>query len=457
MITHNYIFLALYFILTVNFHMIESTSKISPSYYNSQTFSHSYIDIVNTLKTYNQNEIKFNEKERTILTTPVQTYSNTKGRNTVFDKLDKKIQDIKCTCSLIVKTKLVYLANILDGLQRGESIQFTWGELNVVKEEAGFMLLLFQKGQYNAGKWFWSYYFKIMAIIEYESNKNFFEEPPFGEEELQSDITNFIKYCKDNKYLPRNRTESELVSKNPNVPNNIFRVLRASEMIDIDYVNVMQYISIDYLYLKPLWDEHDLLFRQITGSAVEWKPTIRRYAVEVNKTKEYVKNRQWISEPFGHLSYHKLIKQIISVRIYTFLWVLLVIFNNEMPKMNPFRLNLAYLDTMGTIDRVQKYMHYTETLFFDLVAAFNGAKYEDPINFDSLIARISERVKDILVELNGRSSNGSNWICVNINEDFTYDMILEFLQEFDDNFSQLNEKLTILNYDLALGMLVEGH
>ncbi|XP_050435067.1 uncharacterized protein LOC126842222 [Adelges cooleyi] len=315
MIAHNCIFWSFYFIQTVNFMMIESTSKVSPSYYVNHTFPLSYVNVVNNLITYNEREIKISEKEITILTTPVQTYSDTKGRKTVFDKFDKKIEDIKCTCTLIVKTKLAYLSNILEGLQSGGSIEVAKDKLTMLKEEAGLMVLMFQLSQAKAGKWFWSYYLKIMAIIEYESNRNFFGDPLFAEDELQSGISHFLEYCKDNKYLPKNKPECDLVSKVPNVPNNIFQELRSSSIIAVEYVYIMQYISIEYLYLKPLWDDHELLFGEITGSTVEWRPTIRRHAVEVDKTKKYVENRQWIPKPFGHLSYHKLIKQIIRQEI----------------------------------------------------------------------------------------------------------------------------------------------
>ncbi|XP_050431213.1 uncharacterized protein LOC126839833 isoform X2 [Adelges cooleyi] len=405
---------------------------------------------MNTLETYNQQEIKFNEKEIKMLTTPVQTYNDLKSRDKVFDKFDKKLEDIKCTCLFIVKTKLVYLTSILERLQNGGPIEVAQEKLNVLKEEAGYMVLLFQKGNIKAGKWFWSFYLKIMAMIDYESNKNFFGETPFVEEELHSDITNFIQNCKDNKYLPKNRTESDLVSKNDNVPINIFQKLRASLSLAVDYVYVMQYISIDHLYLKPLWEEHELLFGEITGSAVEWRPTIRRHAVEVNKTKEYIENRQWISQPFGHLSYHKLIKQIISVRMYIFLWVMLVIYS----QMNLYQLTFFYWKAMDIIDRVQRFMPCTDNFFSDVVADFRcSMNEEDQNNFVNIIARISVKVKVILVELNGRNPNGSDWISIDINEEFSVDMITTFLQEFGDNFN----KLTTLNYELALSILVEGN
>ncbi|XP_050435058.1 uncharacterized protein LOC126842216 isoform X1 [Adelges cooleyi] len=457
MMANNCIFLSLHYILTANFMMIESTSKVSPSYYVNKTLSDAYVITVNNLITYNEREIKFSDQEITILAIPVQTYNDTKIRDKVFDKFDKKIEDIKCTCSLIVKTKLVYLANILEGLRNGKPIEVVRKELNVLKQEAGNMVLLFQKGNVKAGKWFWSYYFKIMAIIEYEVNKDYFEETPFEEEELQSDITNFINDCKDNKYLPRNRTESDLMSKNPNVPNNIFQELRASTVIIVDYVNEMQHISIDDLYLRPFWDKQELLFRQITGSAVDWRPTIRRHAVEVNKTRDYIENRQWISKPLGHLSYNKLIEQIISVRIYTFLWVMLVIFNREMSKINPFHLKLLCIESMRTIDVGHELMLYTDTFYFDVVTELRCAINDNQTNFDSIIARISVRVKDILNELNGCKLNGSVWISIEINEEFTYAMIFEFLREFRDNINLLKEKITIFNYELALSILVEGN
>ncbi|XP_050431208.1 uncharacterized protein LOC126839831 [Adelges cooleyi] len=456
MIARNCNFLSLYLILTVNIMMIGSTSKISPSYSVNKTFSLSFVNTVNNLDTYNEREIKFSDRELTILTTPVQITNDTRVRNMVFDKFDKKIEDIKCTCSSIVKTKLVYLTNILDGLRSGGAIEVAMNKLTELKEEAGLMVLMFQRGQVKAGKWFWSYFLKLVAIIEYESNKNVFGKTPFGEEELQSDITNFLKYCKNNKYLPNNRTESDLASKNSNVAYNIFQKLRTSVTIAVDYDYIMQFISIDYLYLKSLWDEDELLFRKITGSAIEWRPTIRRHAVEVNKTKEYIKNRQWILRPFGHLSYHKLIKQIISVRMYTFMWVMLVIFNKEMPKMNLFQLKLLYEEALDTIDMVHRFMHYTETIYSDVVAEFRSAINEHQNNFDSIIPRISVRVKEILVELNGCTSNGCDWISVDINE-FTYAMILQYLQEFKDSFNLLKEKLTNLNYELALSILVEGN
>ncbi|XP_050431211.1 uncharacterized protein LOC126839832 isoform X2 [Adelges cooleyi] len=435
--------------------MVESTKKVSPSYYVNQTYNPFYVFIVNTLKTYNERKINLSGKEITVLTTPVRTYYDTKGREIVFDKFYQKIEDIKCTFSLIVKTKLAYLSNILEGLQSGGAIDVAREKLNVLKEEAGFMILLFQKGNVKAGKWFWSYYFKIMAITEYKSNKHFFEETPFGEKELQSDITKFIQHCKDNKYLPKNITEFDFVSKNSNVPIYIFQKLRTS--VAVDYVYGMQSILIDYLYLKPLWDEHELFFSQITGAAVDWMPTIRRYAVEVTKTKKYIENHQWISKPFGHLSYHKLIKQIISVRMYTFMWVMLVIFNKEMHKRDLVQLKHLYTESMRIINMVEIFMHYTETLFFDIVAEFRCAINDNQINFDSIIPRMSVRANEILVELNGSNSNSSDWISIDINKEFNDNMIIQFLQEFGGNFWRLNEKLTVLNYELALSILVEGN
>ncbi|XP_050435056.1 uncharacterized protein LOC126842213 [Adelges cooleyi] len=458
MIGNDCILWSSFFILTVNFKAIESTNKIAPSYYVSQTISYSFVNTVNNLKTYNEPEIKFNEKEITTLTTPAHTYNDNKNRELLFDKFDKKIEDVKCTCSLIVKTKLAYLSNILEGLESGGAIEVAKDKLTKLKEEAGLMILLFHKGNVKAGKWFWSYYFKIMAILEHESNKHFFGETPFEEEELQNGITDFLQYCKNKKYLPKNRTESDLVSKNSNLQTNIFKKIRSSVIIAVDYFHVMQYISIEYLYLKPLWDEHEFLFGEIAGSIVEWRPTIRRHAVEVDKTKKYVENRQWIPKPFGHLSYHKLIKQIISVRVYTFLWVMLVIFNKEMPKMDLLSLNLMYVETKQTIVTVQRCMHYTETLFFDIIAELRCAMNDNQKNFDSIISRISVRVKDILVELNGDVSNDSEWISVNINDEYTYAMISEFLKDFSDNmYSTLVEKYTKFNYKLALSILVEGN
>ncbi|XP_050431197.1 uncharacterized protein LOC126839824 isoform X2 [Adelges cooleyi] len=215
MMANNCIFLSLHYILTANFMMIESTSKVSPSYYVYNTFTPLHVDTVNNLVTYNQNEIKFSDKERTFLTTPVRTYNDTKDRKTVFEKFDKKIEDIKCTCSVIVKSKLAYLSNILEGLQSGGAIEVAKDKLTELKEEAGLIVLMFQIGRVKAGKWFWSFYFKIMAIIEYEVNKDYFEKTPFREEELQSSITNFLNYCKENNYLPNYRTESDLLLKIP--------------------------------------------------------------------------------------------------------------------------------------------------------------------------------------------------------------------------------------------------
>ncbi|XP_050431200.1 uncharacterized protein LOC126842217 isoform X2 [Adelges cooleyi] len=453
MTTHNCIVLSLYFILSIKFMMVESTKKISPSYYVNQAFTLPYVNTVNNLITYNEREIKIIEKEIITITTPIRTYNDTKGRNTAFDKFDKKIEDIKCTCSVIVKTKLAYLSNILEGLQSGGSIEVAKDKLTVLKEEAGLMVLMFQLSQAKAGKWFWSYYLKIMAIIEYESNRNFFGDPLFAEDELQSGITNFIKNCKDNKYLPRNRTESDLVLKNSNVSIGIFQKLRAT--MTIAY-NAMHSISIEYLYLKPLWDEQELLFSQITGSAVEWRPTIKRHAVEVNKTKEYIKNRQWISKPFGHLSYHKLIKQIIVTKAYIFLWVMLVIFDEKIPNMDEISFNTIYAQSINTINTVFEFMSYTDTFLYDIVSEYHWTMPEDT-NLGNLIARISEKAKDNLVELNGRNSNGSDWIRINVNDELSNDRTMKFLKEFVDYFKQLKAKLNPFYYVLAMNLLSEGN
>ncbi|XP_050431230.1 uncharacterized protein LOC126839854 [Adelges cooleyi] len=455
MVAHHCFILLLHSILPVNFMMIESTNQISPAYYSSRTFPHSFVKTVNTLKTYNEREIQFCEKEITILTNPVQTYNDTKGRDKVFDKFDTKVQDIICTLSLIVKTKLEYLTNILDGLRSGGALEVAMDKLTVLKAEAGIMVLLFQSGKVKAGKWFWSYFFKILAIIEYESNKHFFGETLMEEEELQSGIISFIKNCKVEKYLPKKITESDLVSKNPNVPKDIVKYLHKT-VLGYYYSFGMNFLKIFHFYLKPFWTEFKLFFGKITGLIVEWLPTIRRHVDEVNKTKEYIENGQWISKPFGHLSYHELVNQIIAVRMYAYLWVMLVIFNREMPKMDVNRIDVVYNKTKEAIEMVQEFMPHTDTFFSDVIAAFHYAMHEDLKNFDSIISRISVRVKDILVELNGRNSNGSDWISIDTNEEFSDDMKEPFLHEFGNNFNLLRINLMPLNYALVLSFLAEG-
>ncbi|XP_050434991.1 uncharacterized protein LOC126842145 [Adelges cooleyi] len=457
MTTHNYVFLSLYIILAVNIMVIESTSKVAPTYYVNQTFTVSFVNTVNKLITYNQHEIKFSDRERTILTTPINTYNDTKGRNGVFDKFARKIQDIKCTCSVIVKTKLAYLSNILDGLRSGGAIEVAMDKLNILKQEAGLLVLMFQRGQVKAGKWFWSYLLKILAIIEFESNNNFLGRTPFDDQdELQSGITDFIQYCKDKKYLPKNRTERELVSTNSQVPVNIFRELGSSVTIAVGYVNVILDMSIDCLYLKPLWDEHEFLFSQITGSVVEWRPTIRRHAVEVDKTKEYIVNRQWISRPFGHVGYHELIKRIINARAYIFLWVMLVAFDKKMPNMDENTFSTVYKETIDTVNTVFEFMEYTDTFFYDIVTQYCWTMPQDT-NFGHLIDRISTRAKDSLVELNGRNPNGSDWISVNVHDELSNDAMMAFLKEFADNFYQLKAKLGSFDYALAMSFLTEAY
>ncbi|XP_050439982.1 uncharacterized protein LOC126845365 [Adelges cooleyi] len=459
MIAHNCIFLSTFVILTVDYFMIiESTNnKVSPSYYINQAFSVSYVNIVNNLITYNEREIKLSEKEITTLTTPVRTYNDTKGLDMGFDKFEKKLQDLKCTCSLIVKPKLAYLSNILEGLQSGGAIEVAKDKLTVLKEEAGLMVLTFQMGQVKAGKWFWSYYLKIAAIVEYESNKNFFGQTVFGEEELQSGIADFIKYCKDNKYLPKNRAESSGSAwKNSNVPVNMFQELRGAAATAIAY-DAMKNISIEGLYLKPLWDEHELLFGQITGSVVEWGPAIRRHAAEVDKTDEYIADRQWISKPFGHLSYHKLIKQIVTTRAYVYLWVMFVIFREKMPpNMDENRFNTFYTQSINIINTVMEFMSHTDNFFYDTVTEYHWTRPENT-SLGNLIARVSRKAKDALVELNGRNSNGSDWISVDVYDELSNDnMMMEFLKEFFDYFKNLKAKLGPYCYVLAMNLLSEG-
>ncbi|XP_050431222.1 uncharacterized protein LOC126839844 [Adelges cooleyi] len=351
---------------------------------------------------------------------------------------------------------MAYLANILEGLRSGGAIEVANDKLTELKEEAGFMVLLFQSGKVKAGKWFWSFYLKIMAMIDYESNNNFFGETLFEDEELLSSITHFIQHCKDHKYLPKNRTETDLVSKNSNVPKDIVKDLHKSAQ-NYYFFFGMKFVTISHLYLKPFWTENELFFGKITGSIIEWLPTIRRHAVEVNKTKEYIENRQWISKPFGHLSYHELVIQIIAVRMYTYMWVMLVIFNKEMPKMDVNSIKVIYTETKYKIDMVHRFMPHTDTFCSDIVAALYYAMNENQKNFDCIIARISVRVKDILVELNGRNSNGSDWINIDANDEFSGDMIMSFLHEFGNNFNQLRVKLMPLNYALVLSFLVEGN
>ncbi|XP_050426767.1 uncharacterized protein LOC126837069 [Adelges cooleyi] len=455
MISNICAFLSCCFAITSNIKTIESAGgcKTVPVRFFAQTSNADYVRTVNSLITFSKNPISMKPAEQTILSTAAwETYEDYKLKLKSRDKLEKKAKDIKCSFCVIAKSNILHL---VEKLKSQEPFVNDEEPLTDLKEEAELVLHLLLLANLETGKWLWSYYLKILAIGRYDDMDTFIRENPFGDVQLQTDVSKFIDGCIEDKYLPIAAKEYDLVSKKPNVYNDMFCVLRNSRT----FINTRvlsrraPMVTVEFLYLKRFWhDEYQVLFGQITEVNVDWSRPKQRHQVEVAKTREFLDSRTWMHEPYGRLDHQHLLVKILDARFYCYISVVLHIYG----------IQLALIDeqTLTDIrDFIYTVMHYTLelTAFKDeflvaIVSEFNYVDIREIDDIKDMSARVKTKANEILNDLNGVRANTIDRFSFNVDEAqlSTDDYLMRIVQKYEDYLLELKGVCFPFGYDVLL-------
>ncbi|XP_050426273.1 uncharacterized protein LOC126836706 [Adelges cooleyi] len=425
-------FLLYCFAITSNIKTTESAgNQVTPVQFFYPLCTGWYVNTVDRLKTYSKHPVAIKTAEQNILSGSCDNYKGIKLKTKIRAKLETKVQDIKCSFCAIAKTNILFLTIVVDRLRSGEPYIVDGDIVERLKEEAGIVVHLLLFGNMETDKWLWMYYLKIIALSRYDENKRFIRENPFEDDQLQTGVSDFIEYCKAEKYLPSAKTTVDYVLKNPKVYKNMFSVLRTSESI-IGILLDRDFFSIDFLYLKPFWEDKRLLFGQITGARVDWSQAKHRFELEVAVTREFVKNRTWIYEPYGRLDHQLLLVKIIDARIFCHVSVILQLYEKQLSMLDEQTLTHIRELINNVLLEVVKFLSFKDDFLLNILSEFMYAQVKDENHITDISARVLTKANDSLNDLNGDEKVEIDWIGFSQRQLSTDVFMIKVINELDD-------------------------
>ncbi|XP_050427930.1 uncharacterized protein LOC126837951 [Adelges cooleyi] len=446
-------FLLCCFAVTSNIKKIQSVdNKIYPMRFLNKTLPENYVHTVKKCKTFNKHRIVITPAYWSILSSPSvgssQVYSF-KLKSQV--KFEKKVQDIKCSFCAITKSNILHLKDLVEKLKSREPFVSNQHDIERVKKEAEIIVRLLLLGNVETGKWLWSYFLKIIAISKYDDNATFINENPFDDEQLQTDVSDFIENCIAEKYLPVVAMESDFVWKNTRRYVKMFRHLRLSEGFLGVLLGPNYNATIEFLYLKPFWDDQRqlLLFGQITGANVDWSTAKQRHEVEVSATREFVENRTWIYKPYGRHVHQQLLINIIDARIYCYLSVVLHVYEKNLPIHNGITVTLVKYFLKKVIYAALELTAYKDDFLVGILSEIKMLTVDNIDDIKDILVRVKAKANGILNDLNGTSTSRIDRLGINVDEPATNSLIRRFIKKFEDFLTDLKDFLPV-RYKLIL-------
>ncbi|XP_050426337.1 uncharacterized protein LOC126836755 [Adelges cooleyi] len=447
-------FLLCCFAITSIIKTIESAgNQITPIRFVAQVSNEHYGRTVNKLKTFKKHPIDITSTDLRFLSTRVcGTYKDYQSKLKSRDKLEKKAQDIKCSFCVFAKSNVLYLKSLVRKMKGGELSVEDETTVKRLEEEAKIILRLLMLSDLVTGKWLWIYLLKIVAISHCENdNEPFIDGDPFEDGQLQTGVSEFIKYCKAKEYLPLAKTEADLIWQNPNISKNMFHVLRESGNIS-DVLDGRVLVSIEFLYLKPFWDDDQLLFKQITLVDVDWSKAKQRHQDEVAITREFLEKRTWINKPYDRLDHQHLLVKILDARFYCYLSVVLYIFEQQLTILDRPTLKRIKDVVYNFIQDLLSLTAFKDEFLVLSISELQFAKVIDIGDIQQILARVTAKANELLNDLNGTQANEIHWLIFNVTEAqlSAYDFIIGVVQNFRDYFKELTDFCLPFEYKVIL-------
>ncbi|XP_050430804.1 uncharacterized protein LOC126839509 [Adelges cooleyi] len=284
------------FAITSNIKTIESAgnSKVSPILY-FPLYNELYVHTINHLKTFKEVPIIFQTKEKDILFKSCANDEDIQFKIESLVKFENKIQDVQCSFWVIAQFNILTMKKIVGKVKSGE--RFIHNDRRTVKrleKEANTILQILIRSNFESRKWPWTIFFKTFAFSQFADNIPFFGENPFEDDQLFTGVSNVIENCVADKYLPPTVTESDFISKNMRTYDDMFHYLH-DFVLNEDVFKGRVLEMIEFVYLKPFWNDNQLLFKEIEEVKVDWSEVKQQFELEMEITKEFLDNRDWIS------------------------------------------------------------------------------------------------------------------------------------------------------------------
>ncbi|XP_050529638.1 uncharacterized protein LOC126899126 [Daktulosphaira vitifoliae] len=413
------------------------------------TYNAEFIKLLPKLNTMDNKKFSYSRDDINKLTTRYRHY-----RKETITGYKKKLQSVQCTIGVIVKYLLDHYKKFRVELKNGTITVKDILELNNRHlKQISNMLSVFYQAKTAPHPWLWWFYSKLYAL---KLNSNLIENDYFDDEILRIEILNFLKTCEANHYLPKTLADNSFhikVQKNVMVlTNEMIGPLFENKAISTDFNDRNKFVLEDLLLI--LKNPENFLFGSIIDLNIIWGGTSLKLEEAKLSCIKYLKNRNWVNEPFVCNDYHDLIALILQVRLLSYAWKYLYIYRTIIKSIVKLPDNEINAEMMQiTIASEEFYLAYMEAIdyidpkdkIFWRFAYFLQKKLQtDEIILDAIIkSTLNEMISRLIsLSVNNVLDNMKRSSILNNKEELTTKMIRKNTFALKNEIFKIKQEIT---------------
>ncbi|XP_050437892.1 uncharacterized protein LOC126844081 isoform X1 [Adelges cooleyi] len=313
-------------------------------YINVGSYSNDFIELLNTYNTFKDSPIIFTEDEKRILTTS-NTEDSLNDKVLAQLKYYRKIQEIQCADYLI-------LQYILYG---------TEPNIEEIAKYVYNMIAMAYKGKVVAFKWLWELYINLLSPTT-DDGKQPLNMMMQDFENFQKPLADLIEMCVEHKYITvkyNDQQNHDRRKSTPHLKNKLVGYLklnikkyrhyepmleesssRPNLIVNTEETWKLNYekhelfkknspalpLSFDHLSLKCVWEYTPFLIDPIPNVTIDWTAIEKTYAFDL-QTVQTCGFTNWKKYPFEYIRFQKSFRDIIMIKLYCYIYVLISVYN----------------------------------------------------------------------------------------------------------------------------------
>ncbi|XP_050527549.1 uncharacterized protein LOC126897743 isoform X2 [Daktulosphaira vitifoliae] len=380
-------------------------------------YKRNFINLLNSYRTINDSHTEFSMAEITMLSSDSAECS-TFDRVVAQLKYYRKMQEIQCTCYVLLRRMLFYGRSFLNRIKLFYDFGHPKANMTAVKNYVYHMLAMLFDGNFVIYNWLWELYVKLVAVADWKANRKFIRPDLFDESERRLD--GLIASCEHNDYYHSDGRHRDI--GDPKAGNAFDFFSDAVERYRCRYAAKYKFVIDDYgdffipqnLYLKRVWDWDDAVFEDVPGVVIEWANTRSAFGAEREKVERLLRTGEWIAGPFRHIEYHRMFLAVMKVKLYGYVWFHLYGLLREHGSRRD-RVRSLHSEFMEYLYGMMMSFLYSDDAF--TVSVLNRLceieNTGDPTTIEETIASLDDQVNAILNGYNGGPPEQGAWAYIN--------------------------------------------
>ncbi|XP_050442658.1 uncharacterized protein LOC126846869 isoform X3 [Adelges cooleyi] len=379
-----------------------------------------FLQFLNSLKTSESASIEFTDGELVYLSKNRQILDTDDLKN----KLNIKIQSLKCVYGYIIHKSLIDLKSLIDkstaGRKDAMGIVNDSEDVNIIKAKVlvrnlknyiSRMLSMLYIGRAVAANWLWNVYMKLSAI-DYQSIPLI---ELFRDKTSLEQMSNFVEMCNRHGYMQFFEMPKEILGQDQYFSRNVVKLLVDVKLLEDQSSNKCYdfsgHFSTSNIFLTQLKGNANMIIPELPEMT-----TIRdEYNVKLYYS-QFIPHQESHSSHFQLGYYYGLLKRMMTTALYDCVWTHLLSYSrNTYKTKEPLsedqkKISRKYLRLLlNSIEEAVDFldMHGNE-YFKSLISDLKNKKHLDTKSLDKYIKDAQNKVFYNLISM-GATVNPQNW------------------------------------------------